>query len=146
MKQRLKCILLIDDDEATNFINKMIIENLDIAEHVQVAWNGKEALEYLTNTGMFENENENARYPQPDLIFLDINMPVMDGWEFMNEYHKLDENKKGNKMIVMLTTSINPDDEIKASLISEITDFKSKPIFSEGLEELVKKYFPKNFL
>lgn len=144
MKQRLKCILLIDDDEATNFINKMIIENLDIAEHIQVAWNGKEALEYLTNTGMFENEN--ARYPQPDLIFLDINMPVMDGWEFMKEYHKLDENKKGNKIIVMLTTSINPDDEIKASLISEITDFKSKPIFSESLEELAKKYFPENFL
>jgi CheY-like chemotaxis protein len=95
---------------------------------------------------LFINTNlENTTYPQPDLIFLDINMPVMDGWEFMQVYHKLDENKKGNKVIVMLTTSINPDDKLKASLISEITDFKSKPLFPDNLEELVKKYFPEKF-
>lgn len=143
MDQKLKCVLLIDDDEATNFLNKMSIENSGIAEHIQVVWNGQEALEYLTNTGKFRDEN--AAYPQPDLIFLDINMPVMDGWEFMNEYHKLKENQKGNKVIVMLTTSINPDDKLKASLIPEITDFKNKPLFPDNLEEIVKEYFHEKF-
>ncbi len=143
MKQKLKTILLIDDDEATNFLNEMNIQNTEIAEQVVIAWNGKEALEYLTNTGMYANNGSN--FPQPDLIFLDINMPVMDGWEFIKAYHALDENQKGKKVVVMLTTSINEDDRIKAATISEITNFKSKPLLPDDLMELVEAYFPDYF-
>lgn len=142
MEQKLKCVLLIDDDDATNFLNKMVIESAGIAENIHTTLNGKEALEYLTNTGKFENST--AYYPHPDLIFLDINMPVMDGWEFMHEYQKLDEKQKKNKMIVMLTTSLNPDDKYKASLIDEITDFISKPLLLDSLKDLTEKYFPEN--
>lgn len=143
MNQKFKCVLLVDDDDATNFLNKIFIENSGIAEHIQVAWNGEEALEYITNTGMYENKN--ANFPKPDLIFLDINMPVMDGWEFMQEYHKLDEKQKENIVIIMLTTSTNPDDKTKAASFSEISDFRSKPLLAETLEEIERKYFPENF-
>ncbi len=143
MKQKLKTILLIDDDEATNFLNEMNIQNTEIAEQVVIAWNGKEALDYLTNTGMYANNGNH--FPQPDLIFLDINMPVMDGWEFIKAYHALDENQKGKKVVVMLTTSINEDDRIKAATISEITNFKSKPLLPDDLMELVEAYFPDYF-
>lgn len=142
MKQKLKCVLLIDDDDATNFLNKMVIESAGIAENIHTTLNGKEALEYLTNTDKFENGD--VIYPQPYLIFLDINMPVMDGWEFMHEYQKLDEKQKKNKVIVMLTTSLNPDDKTKASLIHEINDFMSKPLLLESLKDLTEKYFPEN--
>ena len=84
MKTKLNCILLVDDDEPTNFLNQMVIEELDIAEQIRVAQNGQEALTYLKKTGIGD-EN----FPLPDLILLDINMPAMNGWEFLERYRKL---------------------------------------------------------
>ncbi|HEX8015076.1 MAG TPA: response regulator, partial [Flavobacterium sp.] len=78
MKNKLSCVLLIDDDFATNFINKKIVQKANITEHIQVALNGKEAIDYLCNKGKFESQE--TINPQPQLVFLDINMPVMDGW------------------------------------------------------------------
>jgi CheY-like chemotaxis protein len=137
--KKLNCILLVDDDEATNFFNQMVIKKAGIAEHIETVLNGKEAIDYLTNSGKFENREP---YPQPELIFLDINMPVMDGWDFLENYRKLNENEKGQKIIVMLTTSLNPDDATRAKAITEITDFKSKPLFAEAINEVIRQYFP----
>ncbi|MCF4101662.1 response regulator [Gillisia sp. M10.2A] len=132
MKRKLNCILLVDDDDAANFIHKRIIQMADCAEHVAVALNGEDALEYLTT-------KENGDYPKPDLIFLDINMPIMNGWEFLEEYEKLEQEQKGGELIVMLTTSINPDDIEKAKRIEHITDFHSKPLDLESLNEILEK-------
>ena len=142
-KKKLKCILLIDDDEATNFLNKIIIERANLTEHIQVAQSGQEALDYLTNQGDFLEEGKG--YPQPDLIFLDINMPAMNGWEFLDEYKKLRDEQKARIVIVMLTTSLNPDDELKARKIPEISNYKNKPISQEMLREVIYENFPENF-
>ena len=107
MRKKINCILLIDDDKSTNFLHKIIIEETGVSEKVEAVQSGQEALDYL------ERKKEGV-YPKPDLIFLDINMPGMNGWEFLEEYEKLDDNLKGEIMIMMLTTSINPDDEEKA--------------------------------
>lgn len=139
MKQKLNCILLVDDDVASNYINKKIIEKANITDKVDVVLNGKEAIEYLTNSGSYEEHGEN--FPQPMLIFLDINMPVMDGWEFLQEYDKLPENQKAKIIIVMLTSSQNPDDKLRAQTISSKLGFKNKPLSVELLHEIIATHF-----
>jgi CheY-like chemotaxis protein len=143
MEKKLNCILLIDDDFATNFINKKILQKANIATHIQVALNGKEAIDYLCNKGKFKStETVN---PQPELIFLDINMPVMDGWEFMKAYKNLipDEQKKKIN-IIMLTSSFNPADKAKADTIKEIADYRQKTLNASILQEIMTKYFTNN--
>ncbi|EPR67729.1 response regulator [Cyclobacterium qasimii] len=130
MNKKVNCILLIDDDEPTNFLHKIIIDDSGLANKVVAVQSGYEALEYLEN-------KEDGEYPQPDLIFLDINMPAMNGWEFLEEYNKLDEGIKGKVVVVMLTTSINPDDKKKALSKGFINGFLSKPLSKEMLEKLI---------
>jgi CheY-like chemotaxis protein len=137
MKNKLNCILLIDDDEPTNFLNQMVLEEMGITKHIRVAQNGEEALAYLQKTSI-----RNEDFPLPDLIFLDINMPAMNGWEFLQHYSRLPQNQKAHVVIVMLTTSLNPDDRAKAHQISEVTGFETKPLTANKVRELMEKYFP----
>jgi len=140
MNKKLNCVLLVDDDDATNYLSKMVIDITGVTDHIEVALNGKEALEFLTRKGKYGNGDNS--YPKPDLILLDINMPVMDGWEFMAAYHNLDEIQKSKIIIVMITTSFNPDDKKRAESISEIAGFRHKPLTVEMFEEILKKHFP----
>jgi CheY-like chemotaxis protein len=142
MKSKLNSVLLIDDDEPTNFYTQLIIEESGCADHVQVAQGGREALNYLSKTQQHANGNN---YPRPDLIFLDINMPAMDGWEFLDEYKKLQKDRQGKIIVVMLTTSLNPDDKAKANEMPEIAGFESKPLTEEKLNKILKEHFAGNF-
>src|ERR1700758_4810970 len=101
MKKKLNCILLIEDNEFTNIFNQKLIKNLDIAEQVYVTESGKEGLDFILNKGNFENE---LNHPSPDIIFLDINMPGMNGWEFIEELKERKKDKSLSSKIVMLTT------------------------------------------
>jgi CheY-like chemotaxis protein len=139
MKQKLMCILFIDDDEPTNFLNKLLIEEMGCAHHVQLVSSGEEALEYLTGSGAFSN---GQNHPRPDLIFLDINMPGMDGWEFLQHYQKLPPTQKANIVMVMLTTSLNPDDEKSAQQNIEISGFENKPLQPEVMKKILTRFFP----
>lgn len=142
MEKKLNCILLIDDDFATNFINKKIVQKANIAEHIQIALNGKEAIEYLSHTG---NLAQGTIHPQPELVFLDINMPVMDGWEFIKAYKNLIPDKRKEEIrIIMLTSSFNPADKAKANTIKEIAEYRQKTLNEAILHEIVKKHFPKH--
>ncbi|MDO6492064.1 MAG: response regulator [Cellulophaga sp.] len=130
----LKSILLIDDDEATNFLHKMVIKKLNCTNDVIVKTNGQEAIDYLKT-------EKDGVFPQPSLILLDINMPIMNGWEFLQEYKKLEENQMAETVIVMLTTSLNPDDKARALGFTQINDFKSKPLTPDGLRDILKSFF-----
>jgi CheY-like chemotaxis protein len=131
-KKKLQCVLLIDDDEVTNFLNRKVIEYSKITEHVEVKLNGQEALDYLT-------DKENTELPC--LILLDINMPVMDGWEFMKAYTHVAKDLRKQMNIVMLSTSTNPDDIKRAATLPNVKAFKSKPLTSEMLNEILNTYF-----
>ena len=135
MQQKLRSILLIDDDEVANYINETIINRVDCCENVVSVQSGQAALDYLTS------QVEGA-YPQPDLIFLDINMPGMNGWEFLEHYHKLKKSQQGKVIVVMLTSSVNPDDVEKARSIQEINEFKTKPMTEAMLQEILLENFP----
>lgn len=137
--KKLNSVLLIDDDVATNFINKMIIKKAEITDHIEIVMNGQEALDYLTNSGKYEKSD--GIFPQPMLILLDINMPVMDGWEFADAFSKLEENQKENIVIIMLTSSLNPDDKERASKLSAISGFQNKSLTMERLTTILNKYF-----
>lgn len=140
MKKKLNSILLVDDDFATNFINKKILQKSNLIEHINVALNGKEAIDYLSRQGKFESAEN--KHPQPQLILLDINMPVMDGWEFIQSYQNLNLENKENIVIVMLSSSFNPADKAKAESIKEISDFRQKPMGKNALLEIITQHFP----
>ena len=133
---KIKTVLLIDDDEPTNFINNKIIQRSGLVEAIHIVNNGQEALLFLSR-----NDNPVNETPIPDLIFLDVNMPAMDGWEFLTQYKKLKNIQTKNIVIVMLTTSLNPDDEMKAKEIKEVYGFKNKPLTIQMIEEIAIKYF-----
>lgn len=132
MKQ-LNCVLLIDDDEPTNFLNQLTLEQSGCARHIRIAPGGQAALNYLQG-----NPDE---CPRPDLIFLDINMPAMDGWEFLSHYRLLPQPKKANTVLIMLTTSLNPDDEQRTRTIPEVAGFEHKPLNQVRLARLLATYF-----
>lgn len=134
MKADLK-VLLVDDDKATNLYNQYNLKKLGCCKSIDVALNGQEAIEFLTS------KNEEGNHPQPHLIFLDINMPLVDGWEFLELYDQLSEEQKGDVIVVMLTTSVNQDDFKKAEANPHIKDFKSKPLTIDKMQELIESYW-----
>lgn len=134
----LDCILLIDDDDATNFIHQMIIEKAEIDTHIEICNTAQKALDYLSCEGGYSNE---SKYPQPGIIFLDINMPGMDGWGFLERYKKLPDDQKAHMVVAMLTTSLNPDDEKKGTQDQNVKSFLHKPLTVEMIQEIAEKNF-----
>src|SRR5687767_3043329 len=130
--KKLKCIMLIDDNPDDNFFHQRVIKKADAAEVIILKNSGMAALEYL-------KLKEDHPQEHPDLIFLDINMPGMNGWEFLKEYEKLDKDLQSYVIVVMLTTLENPDDRTSAMNISP--KFKTKPLTREMLEEIIDKHF-----
>lgn len=140
---KLNNVLLVEDNQLINIYNERIIQQLDITHHVQIVGDAEEALDYLCGRGKYELRDED--FSLPELIFLDINMPRMNGWEFIDEFKKLkelDEFKSHKTTIVMLTTSPNPDDAKRALNIPEISDYQKKPLTKSVLSELMRKLFP----
>lgn len=130
MIKKLKCVMLIDDNEDDNYFHQIALRESDVTEKMEVMLSGFEALDYL-------RKNETS----PDLILLDINMPKMNGWEFLAEYRKLPSDKKAKTIIIMLSTSLNPEDQERAAKISEISGYETKPLTVEMLFDIMKTYF-----
>ncbi|MEO6232309.1 MAG: response regulator [Ferruginibacter sp.] len=143
MKIKLNCILIIDDDEPTNFISRILIEDFDCAENIKIIQSSAEALKYLAQC---EHSNPVNNFNQcPQLILLDINMPAMNGWEFLEQYEKFDKTFKDKIVVEMLTTSMNPDDRLKAEKIKTVAGFEIKPLTTRKLDLMLKQHFASNF-
>jgi CheY-like chemotaxis protein len=130
MSKKFKSILLIDDNPADNRYNQIILEEMNIVDNIKIAESGSEALQIL-------DKNESS---QPELILLDINMPKMNGWEFLDAYKKMQVGEESKKIVVVLTTSMNPEDRKKADEIPDISEFNIKPLTPEMLEKIIAKY------
>lgn len=136
MKQRLDLVLLIDDNEADNYLHSLVIKEADIADHIIIKQDGEAALKYL-------KQIDPSAYPGlPQLLFLDINMPRMNGWEFLKAFDQLPESKKENIVIIMLTTSIHSDDARRALENPNVAAYLNKPLSASYLEKIVAQYFP----
>lgn len=134
----LGCVLLIDDDRPTNFLHKRVIEKAGLEVEVQALTSAAEALDFLKCSGKYADTNHVSR---PGIIFLDINMPGMNGWEFMEEYRQLSASQKAKIVVIMLTTSLNADDRERALNDDHIATFYHKPLRTEMVMELVNKHF-----
>ena len=135
MIERLTCIMLVDDNPLDAFFHKLVIKKYNSETTIIIKNNGLEALEYLKS---MRSENN----MQPDLIFLDINMPYMTGWEFLKEYHQLDIELQ-SKAIIILTTSDYLDDYLRAKRLSFLSDFITKPLTNKIMDDVFSKYFSK---
>ncbi|MCB0278486.1 MAG: response regulator [Calditrichaeota bacterium] len=135
MSKKLDCILLVDDSEADNFLNQMTINEIGCTKHVVAVESAMEGLNYL-------KDSESGVERKPDLIMLDINMPAVNGWEFIREYQKLDNDFHGETKIVVLTSSQNPKDIERAFSFNEVSDFRNKPITREMIQDIVLQFFP----
>jgi CheY-like chemotaxis protein len=129
---KIALVLLVDDDYTTNFVNQLLLEDMQVAEKVLLAQNGKEGLE------MIRQVCEESLCPT--LILLDINMPVMNGFEFLEAYEKLKFAHKQSVVIVMLTTSLNPSDIDRLQKVP-IKGFLNKPLTEAMVREIVHKHF-----
>lgn len=131
---KIKKILLIDDDEISNFINERRIRNAGIADQVSVCVSGINAIQLLKEL-LQKNEQ------RPEVILLDINMPVMDGFGFLDEFMKFPEPFINGVKIAMLTSSLEKE-EIKRSFeYKNVIDFINKPLSTQKIESLITKIY-----
>lgn len=131
--KKIDIIALIDDDPAFVYITEKIIEKTNQFREVMVFDNGLNALNYL-------KENIGNSLHLPNIIFLDLSMPVMDGWQFLEEYALLNIENKSKITVYICSSSISPYDITRAKSISEVTDFIIKPITKEKLTEIVSAF------
>lgn len=127
MKKR---ILIIDDDKQLNQINQKILLASGFVSELHITLNGREALEYLT-------VRMEKKYPLPDIIILDLRMPVMDGFEFIDQLRKLDYPNRYRTELVVFTSSSSPKDKQKM-LEKGIKHYLNKPYLLRGLTDIVK--------
>ncbi len=134
MERKINTVLFIDDDRVTNFYNERVVSKHQNFKNTISVNSGKAALEYL-----MEVENDNAI--KPDLIFLDINMPAMNGWEFIEEYKKLNVDVTNGIKIIMLTTSSSSSDFERYKKLKIVNDYINKPLSFDLLEDIVKVHY-----
>jgi CheY-like chemotaxis protein len=131
--ETIKNVLVIDDNETDLLIARIVIEKSGFKGSIVTKNSGKSALEYL-NTIASNNEL------WPNIIFLDINMPVINGFAFLFEYEKLSEQLRTISRIAVLTSSDNRTDMERFLINDGVIDFVSKPISIEGFKTVVNKY------
>ncbi len=131
---KLQDVLLIDDDKPTNFLNQIVIKRAECTETIICKQDAQTALLYLR-----ESQEKTGRMPA--LILLDINMPGMSGWDFLEEYGKLSEASRSTSKVIMTTTSLNPDDEVRAKNNPYIEGYCKKPLTAVKLNLLLETYF-----
>jgi len=122
-------VMLVDDNETDNFISKRIIEITKFAKRVEVKSSGKSALDYL-------KENQSSAGDLPNIIFLDINMPIVDGFVFLYEFEKFSEVVRNKCKVIILSSSDNKRDIDKIVNNNHVIKFITKPLTEVALDEI----------
>jgi CheY-like chemotaxis protein len=119
-------ILLVDDDAAANYLSKELLESLNAAKEIEIAENVLRALKMISQEDC------------PDIIFLDIKMPGLDGFDFLDKLKKLTLSK--NVKIVMLTSSLRPEDKLRAFSYKAVVDYLEKPLTPEKVQMIATTF------
>lgn len=137
----LNLILLVDDDDTTNFLNRRLLEEMKVAKKIMICRNGREAIEYLSGACSNESGSEKTC---PDLIFLDIKMPVMDGFSFLDEYQSRNLDSKDHVIIMMLTSSASFYDLERLKNYNRVKKHYSKTLTKHDVQEVLREFFQKS--
>lgn len=124
-------VLLIDDSDADNFFHKITIKKSTLCEKVETFTSAAEALKRLTTAAASNAE-------MPDIILLDINIPLVDGWEFLERYGREVDEAHRTPKIFMLSTSLNPKDRVRAEEHPLVEGYYSKPLETKSFIEMIK--------
>ena len=130
--KKYRTVMLIDDNEIDNLINQKMIEAASITDNIYTHTGAKSAIEFLKNMEKLDV----AEQVLPDVIFLDIDMPLMDGFQFLDEFEKLTNVAKKKCKIVMLTSSINPQDFNRSKKYENVKLYLNKPLSHESIVKL----------
>jgi len=126
-------IMLLDDDDLVNFINQKVMESCHFSKNIYVNTSAKSALEFINNIAL----GAGGKNLIPQVIFIDLNMPLMDGFQFIQALLRNQNRDIQNIKLVILTSSVHEMDRIKAREISDNVEFLNKPLTKEMLESLV---------
>jgi CheY-like chemotaxis protein len=132
-KYKYNNVMLIDDNELDNFINEKTIEANNFSKRIYSNTSAKSALEFLNNLITMGEVHSEA---YPEVIFIDINMPMMDGFQFIESFKMSSEKKIKEPKLVILTSSVYHEDRQKAFEISKDIIFLNKPLTQEALQSL----------
>lgn len=138
-------VFCIDDDQITLTLCGLVIKKAAFAHEVLVAKNGKEGLAFFSE--YFANrKNNNSQDEAPLIIFLDLNMPVMNGWDFLEDYLMKYSDRIPETKVVILSSTVNPEDFSRSNQYEIVIDFINKPLTIDGLDELkqneyLERYF-----
>lgn len=130
---KFKNSCIIDDDPISVFGIKRSMKETNFSDDVVVYTNGQEALDGLTK---MINEGKKL----PSIIFLDLNMPIMDGWEFLDDFIKIPNSNTDNVIIFIVSSSMDPRDMIKAKSYKMVNNYILKPILRKDLEKLMTEF------
>lgn len=126
-----KNILIIDDDDVFIFLSKKLFSRYADGCNVFTCCNGKEGIDFIHN-------NIRTKTPLPETIFLDINMPVFNGWDFLEEFILLPQEQISKSNIFILTSSIREDDKDKSQNYFIVKEFISKPLTPEIVRKIIQ--------
>lgn len=124
---KINLVLLVDDDEISNFVTKKHIDKSNLVDHLEIRINGQEAADYLNN----------CKDTYPDLVLLDINMPLMNGFELLEYYEQ--SNYSGKTKFAILTTSTHQIDKEAALKFKDVVGYIEKPLNVNKLEQVIHK-------
>lgn len=133
----MKKVLCVDDDSISLTISKLLLKRTGFAESVDTAVDGSDALEYF---GELFNSSNDPQGDAPELIILDINMPVMNGWEFLEAYVAQFAARLPKTKVVILSSTIDPEDFSRAKKYEVVARFVSKPLSVENMTELREEF------
>ncbi len=125
--------MLIDDNEVDNFINQKMIEAAQFAERVFVHTSSKSAIEFFRD---LERIQDLPPFLIPQYVFLDVNMPITDGYGFLEEFNKLSPEFNQNIHLIVLTSSTSPADERRFTALPNVRHYLNKPLTLEHLRML----------